>query len=184
MDTVIHDPYREALEAATGLSVRELFGRRDADAYPAFERGELSEAAYWAVYREAGIDVDTAAFHAARRSGYRWIDGMRDLIAALAGEAHRVAASNYPRWIDELSETVVAGVFDDVRASCHLGARKPDQEFFARLLEDLEADPEDVLFVDDRESNVEGAEAVGIRGHVFEDAATLRVWLRGQGLPV
>lgn len=184
MDTVVRDPYRDALVAATGLPLDELFRRRDAAAYPAFERGELTEEAYWTVYRDAGIEIDVEAFHAARRSGYRFVAGMRELVASLAGHARRVVASNYPRWIDEVAETVVAGLFDDVRASCHLGARKPSPEFFLRLLEELEADPEDVLFVDDREANVEGAEAAGLRGHVFEDAATLRLWLRSHGLPV
>ncbi len=184
MDTVIHDPYREALQAATGLAPAELFARRDASAYPAFERGELTEEAYWAVYRDAGIDIDVDTFHATRRAGYRWIAGMRALVADLAGQTRRVVASNYPHWVDEVAETVLAGVFDDVHASCHLGARKPEAAFFARLLEVVGAGPDEVLFVDDRDTNVAGARDAGLRAHRFVDAPTLRGWLRGHGLAV
>lgn len=184
MDTVVRDPYREALEAATGLPVRELFALRDPGAYPRLELGELTEEAYWEVYREAGIAVDVEAFHATRRAGYRWIAGMRELVHDLEGHALRVVASNYPDWIDEVAETVLDGVFDDVHASCHLGARKPDPGFFTRLLDEVDAGPEDVVFVDDREPNVAAAEAVGIRAHRFTDARSLRAWLRDLGLPI
>lgn len=184
MDTVVRDPYREALQAATGLPPQELFARRDVAAYPALERGELSEAGYWATYADAGIPVDVEAFHAARRAGYRWIPGMRELLDELAGVVRTVVASNYPSWIDEVAETFIAGVFDDVHASCHLGARKPDAAFFRRLLGRLDATPGEVAFIDDRQANVDGARAVGLRAHRFEDAGALRRWLDGCGLEV
>ncbi|MBW3659104.1 MAG: HAD family phosphatase [Actinobacteria bacterium] len=184
MDTVVRDPYREALEAATGLPVTDLFTRRDGSAYPALERGELPEADYWASYAEAGIPVDVEAFHAARRAGYRWLPGMRELLADLEGHVLRVAASNYPTWIDEVAEGVLGGVFDDVHASCHLGVRKPEEAFFVRLLGRLDASADEVVFVDDREANVAGARAVGMRAHRFEGASSLRAWLRDCGLVV
>ncbi|MBW3619077.1 MAG: HAD-IA family hydrolase [Actinobacteria bacterium] len=184
MDTVVRDPYREALEAATGLPPAELFSRRDPDAYPALERGDLPEAGYWATYAAAGIPVDVDAFHMARRAGYRWLPGMRPLLEDLDGHTRRVVASNYPTWIDEVAATFLAGVFDDVHASCHLGARKPDEAFYLRLLDALDVEAGEVAFVDDREANVVAAERLGIRVHRFAGADPLRAWLRGQGLPV
>jgi FMN phosphatase YigB (HAD superfamily) len=85
MDTLLRDPFREALRAATGLDLAELRTRRDPALYPAFERGELTEAAYWAGHRAAGLDVDPAAFHRVRRDGIRWLPGMQELLAALRG---------------------------------------------------------------------------------------------------
>lgn len=184
MDTVVRDPYREALEAATGLPPRELFSRRDPSAYPSLERGELPETDYWATYAAAGIPVDVDAFHAARRAGYRWLPGMRQLLEDLDGHAHRIAASNYPSWIDEVAETFLAGVFDAVHASCHLGVRKPDDGFYLRLLDAVDAAADEVAFVDDREVNVAAAARVGLRAHRFTGADALRVWLRQQRLPV
>lgn len=182
MDTVVRDPYREALRAATGLPLEKLFSRRDPEAYPALERGEISEAEYWSAYEDAGVEVDTDAFHRARREGYRWVDGMPELLDDLAGRVRRIGASNYPDWVQELATGLLAGRLDEVHASCTLGARKPDPEFYDRLLERIGRAPEVVLFVDDREVNVEGALAAGLRAHLFVDADDLRLRLRAEGL--
>jgi HAD superfamily hydrolase (TIGR01509 family) len=184
MDTVVRDPYREALEAATGVPVEELFASRDATAYPALERGDLAEEAYWATYAAAGFEVDVDAFHATRRAGYRWLAGMRELLEDLEGHVHRVVASNYPRWIEEVHDTFLGDAFDDVQASCHLGARKPDPTFYTRLLDVLRAAPDEVAFVDDREANVAAAREVGMHATVFAGAEALRHWLRELGVPV
>lgn len=178
MDTVLVDPFREALHAATGLTPREIFARRNPASYPAFERGELSEEDYWQAFRDAGIAFDADAFHATRRSGYRWIDGMRELIDHLRPHAAVVAASNYPHWVRELEDDLLAGCFEHVHVSYRVGARKPDPAFFTALLDEVEAEPHEVFFVDDREVNVEGAREVGLHAHLFRDAPSLRAWLR------
>lgn len=184
MDTLLRDPFREALEAATGRPLQEFIASRDPSAYPAFERGELDEDAYWAVYTRAGIDVDPAAFHRVRRAGTHWLPGMRELITELDGVVVRATASNYPHWIDELARTHLDGSFEHVVASCHLGVRKPDAGFFERLLEQIGHGPEQVLFLDDRPGNVEAAASFGLRAHRFTDAGSARAWIASQGVAV
>src|SRR6056297_2574089 len=101
MDTLLYDPYREALEAALGgQPLAELRARRDPDLYPAFERGELTEDQYWAGHAAVGLDLDREAFHRVRRAGLYWLPGMRELIVALTGHVRLVTASNYPVWIE------------------------------------------------------------------------------------
>jgi HAD superfamily hydrolase (TIGR01509 family) len=184
MDTVLVDPFREALTAATGLTPAQLFARRDPELYPAFERGEIDEATYWARHAERGLDVDPSRFHAVRRARTDWIDGMRELLDDLDGLVERVTASNYPVWIEELTGTHLAERFETVLASHHLGVRKPDPAFYERLLAVEGLAPSQVVFVDDREVNVEAAREVGIAAHHFRDATTLRGWLAGRGVPV
>jgi HAD superfamily hydrolase (TIGR01509 family) len=182
MDTVVRDPFRDALTAGTGRSLAEVLRRKDAEGWPRFERGELTEAEYFQTYGD--LEVDVAAFHHARRAGYRWLPGMRELLEDLAGEVVRATASNYPVWVEELADGLLAGCFDAVIASHHLGVRKPDPAFYARLCAKLEADPERVLLVDDRPANVEGALAAGLRAHRFADAEDLRARLRSEGVGV
>ena len=184
MDTLLHDPFREALEAATGRPLEELFAIRDASAYPAFERGELDEADYWAAYARVGIEVDPAAFHRVRRAGTHWLPGMRELLTELEGVVTRATASNYPHWIDELAQTHLDGNVEHILASCHLGVRKPDPGFFERLLERIGHGPDHVLFLDDRPSNVEAAASFGLRAHRFTDAISARAWIAAQGVAV
>lgn len=182
MDTLVRDPFREALAAATGHSLEELSRVRDPSAYPAFERGELDEASYWATYARAGVPADPAAFHRVRRAGTRWLPGMRALLADLDGVVLRATASNYPHWIEELAATHLDGVIDEVIASWHLGVRKPDVAFFGALLERLERSPDEVLFLDDRDRNVEAARVAGLRAHRFTDATAARAWIAAQGV--
>jgi HAD superfamily hydrolase (TIGR01509 family) len=182
MDTVLVDPFREALRACSPLPPEELFARRDPDLWPAFERGELDEAGYWAGWDAAGLTYDREAFHAARRTGTRWVEGMPELLDDLAGVVQRVAASNYPVWIEELTDEHLGDRFERVLASHHLGLRKPDTAFFERLLGRIGARADETVFVDDREVNVAAAREVGIVSHRFVDAPTLRTWLVEHGV--
>lgn len=189
MDTLLTDPFRAALEAGTGLTLAELLTRRDPAVYPAFERGELSEEDYWAHHAALGVEVDPAAFHAVRRAGTRWLPGMAALLADLEGRVRRVGASNYPVWIEELIAGPLAGQLDEVLASHHLGARKPDHAFYDRLLERLGCAPAEVAFVDDREVNVVAAREVGLAAYLvvgdgLDAAAGVRGWLVERGVPI
>ncbi|MFL6843272.1 MAG: HAD family hydrolase [Allosphingosinicella sp.] len=59
---------------------------------------------------------------------------------------------------------------------------KPDPAIYYRALDRFGLKAEEALFVDDRAINVEGAEAVGMHGHLFTDAEGLRQRLRAEGL--
>lgn len=182
MDTVITDPFREALTAATTISLEELHARRDPDLWPAFERGELDEDGYWAGWRAAGIPFDRERFHTVRLAGMHFLPGMAELLDDLAGTVERVTASNYPVWVDDLALTHLAGRFERIVASCHLGVRKPEPVFFTRLLDTLGIGPADARFVDDRQANVDAAAEVGIASHHFAGASGLRRWLVDEGV--
>lgn len=182
MDTLLTDPFHRALRVGTGLDLTELSRRRSPGLWPAFERGELDEEEFWAGFVADGIPCDPDAFHRVRRGGTAWIPGMAELLAELEGQVWRVTASNYPVWIDELAAGVLAGHLDEVIASTHLGSRKPDRVFYERLLSRLELPASSVLFVDDREENVDGATEFGIASHHFIDVPTLRAWLAQHGI--
>lgn len=184
MDTVFHDPFREALRAATGMEPAHYFRQRDPDLYRSLERGEITEDVYWQRIRRDGIDIDPAEFHRVRLDGTRWIDGMPELLEDLAGVVERVTASNYPIWIEDLATRLLDRHFEYVLASCHLGVRKPDVAFYEALLQRIDRRPDEVLFIDDREGNVEAARRCGVRSHRFTDVATLRAWLASEGVPL
>jgi 2-haloacid dehalogenase len=59
---------------------------------------------------------------------------------------------------------------------------KPDPALYYRALDRFGLKAEEALFVDDRAINVEGAEAVGMHGHLFTDADALRERLVAEGL--
>ena len=186
MDTVIADPYLTALEAATGMSLRDTHRIRDPQAWPDFETGAIDEAEFvrrfW-LEEESGRPFDIEAFHRARRAGYAFLPGMAELLDDLAGVVHRYVASNYPTWIEEVAESFAfATRFEGVYASCTLRVRKPDPRFYESLLDAIGHDPRECLFVDDRSVNCTAAEAAGMRAHLFTGADDLRRRLRAEGV--
>ncbi len=72
--------------------------------------------------------------------------------------------------------------FEGLVISGQIGLAKPDPRIFRHLLDAHALAPEDVLFVDDRTTNVEAARGSGIEGVLFEGASLLRTELVRRGL--
>ena len=72
--------------------------------------------------------------------------------------------------------------FRDIVVSGEVKLLKPDPAIYYLALDRFGLRPQQALFVDDRRINVEGAEAVGMRAHLFTDAEDLRARLESEGL--
>ena len=72
--------------------------------------------------------------------------------------------------------------FRDIVVSGEEKLLKPDPAIYYRALDRFRLRPADALFVDDRMINVEGAEAVGMKAHLFTSAGDLRARLLAEGL--
>jgi putative hydrolase of the HAD superfamily len=59
-------------------------------------------------------------------------------------------------------------------SSCYVGLRKPDPAIYRRALDILGRPAGRVLFIDDRQQNVDGAAAAGMKAIRFRGAETLR----------
>lgn len=67
-------------------------------------------------------------------------------------------------------------------SSCYMGLRKPEPAMFRRVLDILGCAPSRVLFIDDREENVAGGNAAGMKAIRFRDADGLRAELVEMGV--
>ena len=79
-------------------------------------------------------------------------------------------------------EDAFFSVFRDILVSGEEKLLKPDPAIYYRALDRFGLKPGDALFIDDRKINVEGAEAVGMKAHLFTDSADLRRRLEAEGL--
>ncbi|QEV20179.1 HAD family hydrolase [Streptomyces alboniger] len=73
-----------------------------------------------------------------------------------------------------LGLTGPAGLFDDVISSADLGITKPDRRIYETAAERAGTAPGRCLFVDDRQENVDAAEALGMTGLLYREPADLR----------
>lgn len=90
------------------------------------------------------------------------------------------ATSRLPRDLDRLG---IANAFDAVVASCDVGAVKPQAAMYREALRRAGARADEAFFVDDNESNVAAAAALGMHAHAFTGVVGLRRALRGLGVP-
>jgi 2-haloacid dehalogenase len=76
------------------------------------------------------------------------------------------------------------GLLDDIVVSGTEGFAKPDPAIFEIAVARAGLPVEQLVFVDDKELNVDAAVALGMDGIVFRGAEALRASLRERGLPV
>jgi len=72
--------------------------------------------------------------------------------------------------------------FRDIVVSGEVKLLKPDPAIYWLALDRFGLPPHRALFVDDRRINIDGAEAIGMRAHLFTDAEGLRTRLVQEGL--
>ncbi|WP_446744945.1 HAD family hydrolase [Silvibacterium acidisoli] len=72
--------------------------------------------------------------------------------------------------------------FDFFFSSCYVGLRKPDERIYRLALNVLQAEPDEVAFIDDRAGNVETARSLGIHAIQYEGSAKLAKDLAALGI--
>jgi putative hydrolase of the HAD superfamily len=73
----------------------------------------------------------------------------------IVSDAESTARERAKAWVNE-------SLFEVIVFSAEVGVCKPDPKIFQRALEQLGVDASESLFIDDRERNVTGAQALGM----------------------
>jgi putative hydrolase of the HAD superfamily len=163
---------REAIESITGRPGADFWTSYWNHRRP-YDRGDLTATTYWTAvlgarptptHLEAIIAADAAswihanplALDAASRAAER---GLR--LAIFSNAPLEIArAIDSREWLSEFSPRIY---------SCNLRTVKPERAAYLAVLKELDAHPNDVVFLDDRLENVIAARKVGIRAEVFTD---------------
>ena len=99
------------------------------------------------------------------------IPGMRAVVERIKNKFGLRAAllSNISRGFAEKADDIeILSLFDVKIYSALCGFTKPSREIFALLCKTCEAEPKDLIFVDDSEKNVNGARDFGIDAVLFD----------------
>jgi putative hydrolase of the HAD superfamily len=109
-----------------------------------------------------------------------------DTVAAVSKVCGITIASNTsePHWVWAQEALPFGKLFNPPILSYLVGAMKPEAAFFQALIGRSGLEPEQIAFTDDREDNVEGALAMGIRAFQFTSARQLRSELSAMGLAI
>ncbi|QQR79214.1 MAG: HAD family phosphatase [Candidatus Moraniibacteriota bacterium] len=99
-------------------------------------------------------------------------DGSKTILLSNANNAffERKVYTQYPEF---------KSLFTEVIISSAVGMVKPDSEIYLHALDLAKSKPEESLFIDDSEPNVDAAIALGIKGFVYSDCASFADYLSG-----
>lgn len=140
-----------------------------------FDRHALNAEQYWRqIGRLAGKELSTAQIEEATlRDARSWSRPNRqtvEWIKHLQRHNMRTAIlSNMPLALKQIIERECDWLPDfDVKVySCDVLSNKPDFKIYQHCLQQLQVEPQDVLFLDDRQENIEAARALGMHAEVF-----------------
>lgn len=152
----------------------------------ALDQGTLSIQQYWrGIERELGENWGDSTIHRLWLADFRsWLSVDHETLEVLLdlreGGTRMALLSNAGRDFGSYFRHGTLGdLFEQVFVSGELGTIKPSAEIFEHVMRELGVTPAEMVFVDNKEVNVRGAEALGIAGHVFTTASDLRAYLEG-----
>lgn len=107
-------------------------------------------------------------------------DGMENLLQDAKNKGYKLyLLSNInAHFSAHQSEVEILSLFDGIVLSGDIHFVKPEREIYEHLLSKYNLKADECLFIDDRQINIDGAEAVGIKGYLFDNAARLREFLK------
>jgi putative hydrolase of the HAD superfamily len=168
---VLDIDFSRALACWAGHAGREpayLSGRFSPDdAYKRHERGELSDAAFFASLRTSlGIEVTDAQFLEGWNAVFAGeMPNIAPLLARAARSLPLYAFSNTNRAHEahfSQAFAAVLGHFQKLFLSSTIGLRKPDAEAYDHVVKAIGVPAQRIVFFDDVMANIEGARARGL----------------------
>lgn len=116
-----------------------------------------------------GVDQELVAFIRTLRPQYR--------IGLLSNAWDNLRHLLYNHW-------QIADAFDDMVISAEVKLQKPDQRIYRLAVERLDVRPEEAVFVDDLQVNVQGAISAGLQAVQFTSFGEVRQKLADLGIAV
>ena len=193
-EVLCHHPTHEEIQRSARLFhvspevFPELFMRNRA----AYDRGDLTAEAYWLKFADdTGAKISSSQIEDLRRwdvemwsttnaAMMNWVKNLRAagvktaILSNMPWDMARHARKTF-RWLSN---------FDCHVFSCEIGEIKPSPVIYRHCLDSLGVQPGDAIFIDDRESNVQGARDLGIHGIRFESSQQLAGALEDIGFSV
>jgi HAD superfamily hydrolase (TIGR01509 family) len=183
MDTLVWDPVW-IMADFFDAPMEELWAAKHPTAWVDFECGKIDQQTFLDSFFTDGRSYDQEAFLRLFADGYRWVDGVEDILIALKARGVVMhALSNYPLWWRIIEDKLkLSRYLEWSFVSCMTGVRKPAAAAYLGPAQSLGVDPQRCLFIDDRSRNCEAARAAGMDAIRFRWADQLTDELKKRGL--
>ena len=147
-----------------------------------FVEGGCTEKELWDLFRKrTGIKTDDSTLREMVLSRFVVRPWMLDLAKSLNKKGYMVAMlTDQAGWLNELDrKTPFLHLFNPVINSWETGKTKKDHTSFTDLASAVRLDPQEILFVDDNEGNIERAASMGLKTILYRDRKSFEEEIRG-----
>jgi len=178
----------DAMLRITGLPLEEFEKVYWADRH-AYDEGKLTGLQFWQnLIRDAKLNLDAAAIDELNLWDARMWTVQNP--AMLAWQKQLKERGLRTAILSNMGDTVLANIerefdwlpqFDVLVWSFQHNMAKPDPAIYKLTLDRLETKPEETLFIDDKQPNIDAAHALGIVGILFTTVERLREQIIEQG---
>jgi len=147
-----------------------------------FVEGGCTEKELWDLFRKrTGIKADDSTLREMVLSRFVVRPWMLDLAKSLNKKGYMVAMlTDQAGWLNELDrKTPFLHLFNPVINSWETGKTKKDHTSFTDLASAVRLNPQEILFVDDNEGNIERAASMGLKTILYRDRESFEEEIRG-----
>ena len=140
--------------------------------------GEISEEEFWQkLISSHNLNITVQQFKSAIRKNFTEINGTRDIIESLKDKGYKLGllSVHAKEWIEYCEyQFDYHKLFDSRVYSFEVAVSKPDKRAFEIILEKLEVQPLECLFIDDSKRNLQTAKEIGMNTLLFRDPKKLK----------
>jgi epoxide hydrolase-like predicted phosphatase len=156
--------------------------------YPSgFMSGKITEEEYWKLCgKDLRVKIDSDELRMILLDGYEEQEETSQLVKRLRGSYKLGLLSDMPKeWMDLLEKKFNIFVnFDVIVVSGYEGMSKPDPEIYELAIKKMGLRPDECVFIDDREINLEYPPKMGIKTILFRSCDQLKKDLAVLGVTV
>ena len=143
---------------------------------PDFTMGKISEEEFWQkISEELKIKKpEVGLWQEGLMQAYQENTKVFEIVFSLKLNGYKTAViSNTEMPSLEYFKEEYLKIFDACIYSCEEGAAKPEEKIYRIALEKLNVEPEEAVFIDDKQEHINGAEKLGIKTILFKNAEQL-----------
>jgi putative hydrolase of the HAD superfamily len=174
---------RQDIADAFGVSEEEvgkLIGKYIGD----FRKGKMTEDDFWIkISGDLNKPIPANKYELWRNDFRNKLEISEEMLAFVRflkakGIKVAVLSNNIAPYVDVIRKRDGYKDFDIVINSCEVGYCKPDEDIYQLALSKLNLKPEEVLFVDNRQENLDTAQRIGMKTELFTDILKLKQDIR------
>ncbi len=135
--------------------------------------------------KSLGLKVSFGRFSEIYSGIFSEINGMSDIVRCVKKNFPIYILSNtnpfhFPYILKKYGNTL--NMFDGYFLSYEMFCQKPGRKIYLKMLDMLNFQPDEVVFIDDTENNISAAVDIGIKAVLFENVGKLREILQDMGV--